>query len=311
MKLRSSKIENDKPKTDRQTSDIKNQRSSKSRARQKITTPVTRARLPLIAPTKADKAQYFLKELFENLDSKVSYTRALKRFIEQNEIYSKFKPVRKMFKRRKTIVKGPFTTYQLDLTDMRKFAKENNNYGWMLFIIDCFSRFLFVIPLKKKDENTTCQALEKFLNDLQHLPEYFYHDAGLEFTNKCVKQLLAERGIMQFVLRNGPKAAIVERVQRTIKTNLEMVFAKEKNHRWVDVIASIVKNYNHRHHRSIGISPSEVSYSNYKEVYKKLYPKINVSVDCKLQKGDFVRILINKNLFSKDIIKTLQTKFLL
>ena len=297
MKLRSGKNENDNLNSNLQKENQKNLKLKKAK------NPKRKNQILLnkvaTVPTKSDRAQYFLKQLFENLDSKVAYTRAIKRFIEQNEIFSKYKPARKIFKRRKTIVKGPFTTYQLDLSDMRKFGRENNNYNWMLFIIDCFSRFLYVLPMKKKDEDTTCRAIEMFLNNLPHFPEYFYHDSGTEFTNTCVKKLLSDRGILQFVLKNGPKAAIVERVQRTIKTNLEMIFAKQKNHRWIDVIDTLVSNYNNRYHRSIGMSPIEVSYSNYREVYKRMYPRIVTSVDCKLQKGDYVRILINKNLFSK------------
>ena len=299
MKLRSKTLEKDKRKIELPNQNQKKQKIIKPKANRIARNSPTPATTLPIPQTENDRAQYFLKQLFENLDSKVAYTRALKRFIEQNQIYSKFKPTRKRFKRRKTIVKGPFTTYQLDLTDMRKFAKENKNYSWMLFIIDCFSRYLYVIPMKKKDENTVCQAIDTFLDNLQHLPQYFYHDPGTEFTNKCVRKILSDRQIQQYVLRHGPKAAIVERVQRTIKTNLEMIFAKQNNHQWLDGIKSVVSNYNSRFHRSIGMAPKEVSYSNYKDVYKRLYPEINVSVDCKLQKGDNVRILIEKNLFSK------------
>ena len=243
--------------------------------------------------------QVMLKNLFENLDSKIAYTRALKRFIQENEIYSKFKPQRRKFKRRKTIVQGPFNTYQLDLSDMRKFKSENKNYRWMLFIIDAFSRYLYILPLKKKNEENASNAIENFLNNLQHLPKFFYHDAGKEFLNKSVYKLLDKQGIQQFVLKNGPKAGIVERVQRTIKTNLEMLFAKNKNHNWINYIQKLVDNYNHRFHRSIGMEPANVSSSNWQEVYKRLYSTKGHSFSCRLKKGDLVRISLEKTVFSK------------
>ena len=256
--------------------------------------------LPIRAsPQIQSKTQKLLKELFENLDSKVAYTRALNRFIQENEIYSKFKPKRKRFKRRKTIVHGPNNTYQLDLTDVRKFRKENKGFSWMLFIIDAFSRYLYVIPLKKKNETNTAAALELFLSKLPYIPSFFYHDPGKEFLNKAIYKILENRGIQQYVLKNGPKAAIVERVQRTIKTNLEMLFAKNKNHNWIDYIDKLVVNYNNRKHRSIGMSPSDVSNDNWKTVYKKLYDVKSAPFVCRLKKGDLVRISLEKTVFSK------------
>ena len=246
-----------------------------------------------------NKTQLLLKSLFENLDSKIAYTRAINRFIQENELYSKFKPQRRRFKRRKTIVHGPYNTYQLDLTDVQKFKSENKNFRWMLFIIDAFSRFLFVIPIKKKDESNTVMAVESFLDNIQHLPKFFYHDAGKEFLNKSMYKLLENRGISQFVLKGASKASIVERVQRTIKTNLEMLFAKHQNHNWIDFIDKLVSNYNNRTNRSIGMAPADVSYSNWPEVYKRLYPGHNTSLSCRLKPGDLVRIALDKKVFSK------------
>ena len=81
---------------------------------------------------------------------------------------------------------------------------------------------------------------------------------------------------------------------------------------WVYILTNLISEYNHRYHRSIGMSPIEARLKkNYKEVYKKLYgTKIdeetdymsNTSVRQRMPKfsvGDKVRISLAKLFFEK------------
>jgi len=254
--------------------------------------------------TRVDKAESLIRELFENIDSRASYSRAIDAFIKRNDVYSKFKPTRKRFRRRKTIVHGPFNTYQIDLSDYRSLRHSNKNYGWILFVIDAFSRYGYVLPLKHKTALETREVFEKWLLSLNPLPKFVYSDEGKEFTNSEMKDLFKTRGIQHFILRGAHKAAIVERFQRTIKTKLEMYFYKHKTKNWLSVIDKIVDNYNHRYHRSIKLSPAEVTYENFETVYKTLYPENNVKRLCRLGVGDIVRVAIKKKEFSKGYHQT-------
>ena len=251
-----------------------------------------------------DKAESLIKELFDNLGSKVSYTRALDAFIRRNDVYSKFKPTRRKFSRRRTVVHGPFNSYQIDLSDFRSIRHSNRNIGWLLFIIDGFSRFGYCIPLRHKNAKETHDALEKWFLSLNHLPKFIYSDEGKEFTNSSVQQLFKTRGVVHYVLKGVHKAAIVERFQRTIKTNLEMYFYKHKTKNWISVIEKIVSNYNKRYHRSIKMAPSDITYSNFETVYKELYPKKSNKRLCRLAVGDLVRISLKKKEFSKGYHQT-------
>ena len=251
-----------------------------------------------------DKAADLLKELYENIDSKVSYTRALDAFIKRNDVYSKFKPSRRRFNRRKTNVHGPFNTYQIDLSDYRAIRHSNKNFGWILFIIDAFSRYGYCIPLKHKTSSETHDALEKWLLSLNHLPKFIYSDRGKEFLGSSVQKLFRKRGITHYVLTGAHKASIVERFQRTIKTSLEMYFYKTQRKKWIDVIGKVVTNYNNRYHRSIKMAPSKVTYANFEEVYKMLHPRNSTRRLCRLSVGDTVRIAIEKKEFAKGYHQT-------
>ena len=64
--------------------------------------------------------------------------------------YTLHKPIRRRFKRRKTIVGGIDYQWQADLADMQHLAKQNNNKKYLLCVIDVFSKFsgLFLVKIK-------------------------------------------------------------------------------------------------------------------------------------------------------------------
>ena len=192
----------------------------------------------------------------------------------------------------------------MDLSDYRSTRHSNRNYGWMLFIIDAFSRYGYVIPLKYKNASETKEALETWLLSLNHLPKFIYSDEGNEFTNSAVNNLFRTRGISHYILRGEHKAAIVERFQRTIKTKLEMYLYKHKTKNWLSIIDKIVNNYNHRYHRTIKMKPVDITYENFEKVYKSLYPSKSAKRLCRLAVGDLVRIAIKKGEYSKGYHQT-------
>ena len=94
-------------------------------------------------------------------------------------------------------------------------------------------------------------------------------------------------------------ASMAERAIRTIKSRISRYMQRTKTKRWIDVLDQIVDNYNQTPHSSHNFKPDDVNENNRKEVYKKMYPKINFIRDCRLEKGDKVRILREKKQFEK------------
>ena len=241
-----------------------------------------------------------INELFKNEKYITSYSKYLKQLFDKLEVPSKFKRKLKKFPRRKTRVNGPFNTYQMDLVEYQSLKHYNNGYKYILTIIDCFSRYGFAYPLKSKDANNTAKQILVFLESLETVPRFIYSDAGKEFENSKVQAIFKSRGILHFVLKNGPKASIVERFNKTLKSSIEMYFSENNTKRWYGkTIDFIVDNYNELKSRSIGMAPVEVNRKNYMKVYKKLYPKSSSKRLCRLKKGDIVRIALKSDLFKK------------
>ena len=161
-----------------------------------------------------------IKELFANKKYYTSYSKYLKQLFDKLDVPSKFKRRLKKFPRRKTIVHGPFNTYQMDLIEYRNLKYSNNGCKYILTIIDCFTRFGFAYPLKSKTAENTADQILKFLESLNNVPRFIYSDAGKEFENSKVQSIFKARGILHFILKNGPKASIVERFNKTIKSSL-------------------------------------------------------------------------------------------
>ena len=75
-----------------------------------------------------------------NPNSKIIWTDDL-----ANELH---KPIIKKFPKRKVYVNGIDHTWAADLVDMSSMSKENKGIKFLLAVIDVFSKFGWMIPLK-------------------------------------------------------------------------------------------------------------------------------------------------------------------
>ena len=70
------------------------------------------------------------------------------------------KPVRRKFKRRRVLVNGIDKIWAADLADMTAFSKFNQGFRYLLLVIDIFSKYGWIIPLKNKEGKTVASALK-------------------------------------------------------------------------------------------------------------------------------------------------------
>jgi hypothetical protein len=64
-----------------------------------------------------------------------------------NELH---KPVRRHFPKRRVMVRGIDAVWAVDLIDMQHYAKDNDNYRFILAVIDVFSKFGWMRASKSK-----------------------------------------------------------------------------------------------------------------------------------------------------------------
>ena len=75
------------------------------------------------------------------------------------------KPVIKKFKKRKVYVNGIDEIWAADLVDMQAFSEFNEGIKYLLAIIDVFSKFGWMIPLKDKTGKSVATALKGVFMD--------------------------------------------------------------------------------------------------------------------------------------------------
>ena len=75
-----------------------------------------------------------------------------------------------------------------DLVDMQAFSKDNNGIKYLLTVIAIFSKFVWIVPLKRKTGQEVTNAFSRILKERR--PSKTWVDRGREFYNKDVQKLV-------------------------------------------------------------------------------------------------------------------------
>ena len=252
-------------------------------------------------PAERENGQDAIEQIYSNVKSIPNYSSKILEFLRQDETSSVHKRIIRKFRRRQTVAHYPYDLCMADLAFYTGpgMAHANNGNKYILVFIDVFTKMCYVEPMKNKEALTTLIAFEKILRRLPYTPNHVITDVGTEFYNFHVQKLFEENGIIHYSLRGPHKASVAERMIQTLKGRLEKYFWKNKTKRYLDVLHTIVDNYNKTPHRSIGMAPIKVNRSNSEQVFKKLYKDYAIKTDPRLRVGDKVRIARLKTIFEK------------
>ena len=96
------------------------------------------------------------------------------------------KPIIRKFKKRK--VHSPFidNIWGVDLDDIQLISKFNEGIRFLLGVIDIFSKYAWVLPLKDKKGTTITNAFQKILDEANRKPNKILVDKGSEFYNRSM-----------------------------------------------------------------------------------------------------------------------------
>ena len=110
---------------------------------------------------------------------------------------------------------------------MQQFSKWNKGYRYLLMVLDVFSKYGWIVPLKDKKGETVAQAFETIFKEGRK-PQYLWTDKGKEYYNKNMRELLEKNNITLYSTENEEKSSVCERWNRTIKTKMWKQFTVEK-----------------------------------------------------------------------------------
>jgi len=211
------------------------------------------------------------------------------------------KPVRKRFPRRKVILHDVDETWGMDLCFMNDLATDNDGYKYLLTIIDCFSKFAWAVPLKTKDAKTVFEAFISIINSSRRKPKHIWVDEGSEFYNSIFTKWLKSNNVIRYSTYENFHNPIIERFNRTLKTMMWKRFTLNNTRNWLNMLGSLLTEYNSKRHRSINMTPVEASNPAKKaKVLKSLYPVTQPRLKKpKFKIDDIVRISRIKEHFEK------------
>ena len=105
----------------------------------------------------------------------------------------------------------------IDLADMQLLSKFDKGYRFLLCVIDIFSKYAWVIPLKDKKVISIVNEFQIILKESNRKPNKILVDKGSEFYNSSFKKWLKDNDIEIYSTNNEGKSAIAERFIRTFK----------------------------------------------------------------------------------------------
>ena len=204
------------------------------------------------------------------------------------------KPVIRKFNKRKVYSQFKDYIWGVDLADTRLLRKKNKGIKYLLCVIDLFSKYAFVVPLKDKKGISITNAFNKTIKQSNRKPNKIWVDQGREFYNHVFKRWLSNNDIIMYSTFNEGKSVVVERFIRTLKNKLYKHMTAINKNVYYDVLDDVVNEYNNTKHNTIKMKPKDVKNDNnrvYIDEYNKKSARFNVN--------DRVRISKFKNIFAK------------
>ena len=175
-----------------------------------------------------------------------------------NGIYSK--GPRKSYPTNKTDVYHIDEIWSLDILDLKDYGPENNRgYRYVLVIIDKFSKFGWTVSLKVKNAQTIKDSFGIVLINSKRSPNLTETDRGKEFYNNILQSFLNNNNI-NFYSRNSYLGAVfAERFNKSIRDLLKKTVFERGDGNWIDILSTIIKQYNKRIHSSTKLTPIQSS----------------------------------------------------
>ena len=164
---------------------------------------------------------------------------------------------------------------------MQSLSRKNKGIKYILCVIDLYSKYPFVIPLKDKKGISIVNAFDK----------------------NNFKKRLSDNNIIMYSTYNEGKSVVAERFIRTLKNKLYKNMTATGKNVYYDVLDDVVNKYNNTKHSTIKMKPIDVEdmtkSSSLELNNKRVYIDEHNEKDSRFKIGDRVRISKFKNIFAK------------
>ena len=118
------------------------------------------------------------------------------------------KPIIKNFEKRKVHTAFKDNIWGADLADMQLLSRYNKGIRFLLCVIDIFSKYACLVPLKDKKVISIVKAFQIILKQPNRKPNKIWVDKGSEFYNAFFKKWLRDNDIVMYSTNNEGKSVV-------------------------------------------------------------------------------------------------------
>ena len=239
----------------------------------------------------------------------------IKNFLQKHLGYVQNRAIKPVKKRNKVLVSGIDDQFDADLVvfaDKKHWLKANNNYRYILVVIDIFSRFMWAKPLRDKGAESVIKAFREIFEKSRRIPRRLRTDRGTEFMARTVRDFIEnDNKITHMATYNKTKANYAERAIKTLKSRMLRYMTEKNTHKWIDVLQDFVNSYNDTWHGGIREIPKNVNKKNEKKLWWQMYwpdeefdpkkaKKIKKGIKFAYEVNDKVRLSMSKTAFRRE-----------
>ncbi len=197
----------------------------------------------------------------------------IKEFLENRTEEQQLKETKNNKKSHGYIVSyNPFNRLQLDIFVLKKYESFNKGYGYILCIIDIFSRKVWCYPMKSKSLNDTTPAIKTFFSTsglhefnskalviIMSDSDSAFKGENREEEQNFQKVLSSNNAVLEPVKLNDHQAlGVIDVFAKNLKRILSKEFLENKNTKWIDILPDIIERYNNTPHSSLDdITPNQ------------------------------------------------------
>ena len=167
---------------------------------------------------------------------------------------------------------NPFNRLQLDIFVLKKYESSNKGYGYILCIIDVFSRKVWVYAMKSKALSDTTPAIKKFFSSsglhefnkkalviIMSDSDSAFKGDGRDEDQNFQKILSDNNAVLEPVKLNDHHAlGVIDVFAKNLKRVLSKEFLENKSTEWISILPKIIEQYNNSPHTALdNITPEQ------------------------------------------------------
>ena len=163
-----------------------------------------------------------------------------------------------------------------DLAEMGSLSFKNEGVEYLLGVIDVFTKYDWVKPLKDKKGKTVLNVFIEIVNISHWKPNKLWVDQGREFYNKLIQERLDDNDISIYLTHKAGKSVIAKRFIKTLKGEIYQRMTAKDSKFYISYLNKLVDQYNNTYHHYTGKKPIDAHYSALTEKLRRILKLLNL-----------------------------------